>query len=80
MLFILQIGINCDKDRAAIMLAIENYLMELKLNESKSFATPSAPLEEASTSQDYNVVQDINMTECVICFDLQVNIFTSHFL
>jgi hypothetical protein len=61
------------------MLAIENYLTELKLNESRSFATPSAPLEEAS-SQDYNVVQDINMTECVICFDLQVNIFTFHFL
>ncbi|RLU25270.1 hypothetical protein DMN91_003363 [Ooceraea biroi] len=75
------IGINCDKDRAAIMLAVENYVMELKLNESRipsappeESTIPSAPPEEASTSQDYNLVQNIDMTECVICFDLQCEI------
>lgn len=72
LIFVLQIGISCDKDRAAIMLAVENYLAEIKLNESRSPIMPSAPLEEASTSnQDYNV-QNINMMECVICLDLQV--------
>lgn len=68
------IGISCDKDRAAIMLAVENYLAEIKLNESRSPIMPSAPLEEASTSnQDYNV-QNINMMECVICLDLQCEV------
>lgn len=68
-------GISCEKDRAAIMLAVENYLAEVKLNEStQSPVTPSAPLEEASTSsQDYNFIQSINMTECVICLDSQVS-------
>lgn len=71
-------GISCEKDCAAIMLAVENYLAEVKLNESaRSPVMPSAPLEEASTSrvysQDYNFVQSINMTECVICLDLQVS-------
>lgn len=47
----------------------------MKLNESRSLATPSASLEEASTSdQDSNFVQNINMIECVICLDLQVSI------
>ncbi|XP_012217487.1 E3 ubiquitin-protein ligase LRSAM1-like isoform X3 [Linepithema humile] len=69
------IGINCEKDRAAIMLAVENYLAEVKLNESRSLAMPSAPLEEASTSnQDCNLVQNINMIECVICLDLQCEV------
>lgn len=73
--FILQIGINCERDRAAIMLAVENYLAEVKLNESsRSPIIPSAPLEEASTSsQNCNFVQNINMTECVICLDSQVS-------
>lgn len=68
-------GVSCEKDRDAIMLAIENYLAEVKLNEStQSPVTSSAPLEEASTSsQDCNFVQNINMTECVICMDSQVS-------
>lgn len=66
-------GISCDRDRAAIMLAVENYLTEMKLNESTSPIMPSAPLEEASTSnQNCNFVQ--NMMECVICFDLQCDV------
>lgn len=76
MLFVLQIGISCENDRAAIMLAVENYLAEIKLNESRSPVTASAPLEEASTSdQDYNSIENVNMIECVICLDLQVNMF-----
>ena len=71
----LQIGINCENDRAAILLAVENYLGEVKLNESRSPVTASAPLEEASTSdQDLNSIQNVSMIECVICLDLQVNI------
>lgn len=70
------IGINCERDRAAIMLAVENYLAEVKLNESsRSPIIPSAPLEEASTSsQNCNFVQNINMTECVICLDSQCEV------
>ncbi|XP_072756861.1 E3 ubiquitin-protein ligase LRSAM1 isoform X2 [Anoplolepis gracilipes] len=69
------IGISCDTDRAAIMLAVENYLAEIKLNESTSPIMPSAPLEEASTSnQDYNFVQNVNMMECVICLDSQCEV------
>ncbi|XP_032688755.1 E3 ubiquitin-protein ligase LRSAM1-like isoform X2 [Odontomachus brunneus] len=69
-------GISCEKDCAAIMLAVENYLAEVKLNESApSPIMPSAPLEEASTSsQDYNFIQSINMTECVICLDSQCEV------
>lgn len=69
------IGINCDTDRAAIMLAVENYLAEMKLNESTSPTIPSAPPEEASSSnQDCNFTQNINMMECVICLDLQCEV------
>ncbi|CAL1677661.1 unnamed protein product [Lasius platythorax] len=68
------IGISCDRDRAAIMLAVENYLAEMKLNESRSPIMPSAPLEEASTSNQDNFVQNINMMECVICLDLQCEV------
>jgi len=61
------------------MLAVENYLAEMKLNESRSLVTPSAPLDEASTSnQDF--VQNINMIECVVCLDLQVSIFSLIYL
>lgn len=69
---IFQIGIHSENDRIAIRLAVENYLAELKLNES---ITPSAPPEEACTSsnyQEYNTIQSINTAECVICLDLQV--------
>ncbi|KYQ50187.1 E3 ubiquitin-protein ligase LRSAM1 [Trachymyrmex zeteki] len=69
------IGINCESDRVAIMLAVENYLSEVKLSDSRSPVTASAPLEEASTSdQDYNSVQNVNIIECVICFDLQCEV------
>ncbi|KYN06489.1 E3 ubiquitin-protein ligase LRSAM1 [Cyphomyrmex costatus] len=70
------IGINCESDRAAIMFAVENYLSEIKLSDSnRSPVTASAPLEEASTSdQDYNSIQNVNIIECVICFDLQCEV------
>ncbi|XP_012530931.1 E3 ubiquitin-protein ligase LRSAM1 isoform X2 [Monomorium pharaonis] len=69
------IGINCENDRAAILLAVENYLGEVKLNESRSPVTASAPLEEASTSdQDLNSIQNVSMIECVICLDLQCEV------
>lgn len=73
--FILQIGISCESDRAAIMMAAENYLAEVKINDPKSPVTASAPFEEPSTSdQDYSSNQNVNMVECVICLDLQVSI------
>jgi len=73
-LFILQIGISCENDRAAIMMAVENYLAEVKMHDSRSPVTASAPFEEASTSdQDYSSTQNVNMVECVICLDLQVS-------
>lgn len=60
------------------MLAVENYLAEIKLSESTSAAMPSAPLEEASTSsQEGNFTPNINMTECVICLDSQVRFLIS---
>ncbi|XP_011637544.1 LOW QUALITY PROTEIN: E3 ubiquitin-protein ligase LRSAM1-like [Pogonomyrmex barbatus] len=70
------IGISCENDRAAIMLAVENYLAEMKLNESRSPVTASAPPEEeASTSdQNYSSIQNVNMIECVICLDLQCEV------
>ncbi|XP_077269477.1 E3 ubiquitin-protein ligase LRSAM1 isoform X2 [Temnothorax americanus] len=69
------IGISCENDRAAIMLAVENYLAEVKMNNARSPITASAPLEEASTSdQDYNSIQNVNVIECVICLDLQCEV------
>ncbi|KAL0132518.1 hypothetical protein PUN28_000335 [Cardiocondyla obscurior] len=69
------IGINCENDRAAIMLAVENYLAEIKMSDFRSPITASAPFEEASTSdQDYNSIQNVNMIECVICLDLQCEV------
>ncbi|XP_076248356.1 E3 ubiquitin-protein ligase LRSAM1 isoform X2 [Calliopsis andreniformis] len=71
------IGIHCENDRAAIRLAVENYLAEVKLNETRTPVTPSAPLEEACTSvnyPEYNTTQSINTAECVICLDLQCEI------
>ncbi|XP_006557490.2 E3 ubiquitin-protein ligase LRSAM1 isoform X1 [Apis mellifera] len=68
------IGIHSENDRIAIRLAVENYLAELKLNES---IIPSAPPEEACTSsnyQEYNTIQSINTAECVICLDLQCEV------
>ncbi|XP_017763784.1 PREDICTED: E3 ubiquitin-protein ligase LRSAM1-like isoform X2 [Eufriesea mexicana] len=71
------IGIHCESDRTAIRLAVENYLAEIKLNESRIPMTPSAPPEEACTSsndQEYNTTQSINTAECVICLDLQCEV------
>ncbi|XP_003704646.1 E3 ubiquitin-protein ligase LRSAM1 isoform X2 [Megachile rotundata] len=78
------IGIHCENDRAAIRLAVENYLAEVKLNESRTPSapvelpvTPCAPLEEACTSSNYeesNPIQSITTAECVICLDLQCEV------
>ncbi|XP_011706020.1 PREDICTED: E3 ubiquitin-protein ligase LRSAM1-like isoform X3 [Wasmannia auropunctata] len=68
------IGISCESDRAAIMLAVENYLAEVKLNDARSPVTASAPLEEASTSNQDNSIQNVNIVECVICLDLQCEV------
>ncbi|XP_018045412.1 PREDICTED: E3 ubiquitin-protein ligase LRSAM1-like isoform X3 [Atta colombica] len=68
------IGINSENDRAAIMLAVENYLSEVKLSDSRSSVTASAPLEEASTSDQDDSIQNVNIIECVICFDLQCEV------
>ncbi|XP_020299049.1 E3 ubiquitin-protein ligase LRSAM1-like isoform X2 [Pseudomyrmex gracilis] len=69
------IGINCEKDRAAIKLAVENYLAEVKMSEARSPIMPSAPPDEASTSnQDFSCIQSIDMIECVICLDLQCEV------
>ncbi|KYN43592.1 E3 ubiquitin-protein ligase LRSAM1 [Trachymyrmex septentrionalis] len=70
----ISIGINCENDRAAIMLAVENYLSEVKLSEPRSPVTASAPLEEASTSDQDDSIQNVNIIECVICFDLQCEV------
>ncbi|XP_043257125.1 E3 ubiquitin-protein ligase LRSAM1-like isoform X1 [Colletes gigas] len=71
------IGIHCQRDRAAIKLAVENYLAEAKLNEYRTPVTPSAPPEEACTSSNYqecNTTQSIDTAECVICLDLQCEV------
>ncbi|XP_017885179.1 E3 ubiquitin-protein ligase LRSAM1-like isoform X2 [Ceratina calcarata] len=71
------IGIHSESDRAAIKLAVENYLAEIKLNESRTSVIPSAPPEEACTSanyEEYNTTQSINTAECVICLDLQCEV------
>ncbi|KAG5307694.1 LRSM1 ligase, partial [Acromyrmex insinuator] len=68
------IGINCENDRTAIMLAVDNYLSEVKLSDSRSPVTASAPLEEASTSDQDDSIQNVNIIECVICFDLQCEV------
>ncbi|KOC67473.1 E3 ubiquitin-protein ligase LRSAM1 [Habropoda laboriosa] len=71
------IGIHSESDRTAIRLAVENYLAELKLNESRTPIIPSAPPEEACTSsnyEEYNTTQSINTAECVICLDLQCEV------
>ncbi|XP_060832176.1 E3 ubiquitin-protein ligase LRSAM1-like isoform X2 [Bombus pascuorum] len=71
------IGIHCENDRTAIRLAVENYLAELKLNESRAPIIPSAPSEEACTSsnyQEYNTTQSMNTAECIICLDLQCEV------
>ncbi|KAG7211490.1 hypothetical protein KM043_010762 [Ampulex compressa] len=74
---LITIGIHSENDRTAIMLAVENYLAEMKLNESESL-TPSAPPEEACTSSRYQEyaknTQSINSTECVVCLDLQCEV------
>lgn len=70
------IGISCESDRAAIMLAVENYLAEVKMNDSRSLVTASAPFEErpSTSDQDYNSIQNVNLIECVICLDLQCEV------
>ncbi|XP_033340246.1 E3 ubiquitin-protein ligase LRSAM1 isoform X2 [Megalopta genalis] len=71
------IGIHCENDRTAIRQAVENYMAEVKLHECGTPVTPSAPLDEACTSSDYqehNTMQTINTAECVICLDLQCEV------
>lgn len=71
------IGIRNESDRAAIRLAVENYLAELKLAEDRTPVTPSAPPEDActtSTNEEYNVSQSLNTAECVVCLDLQCQV------
>lgn len=72
------LGIHSESDRAAIKLAVENYLAEVKLNETRNeLVMPSAPPEEACTSADYeecNTIQSINTAECVICLDLKCEV------
>ncbi|XP_031826481.2 E3 ubiquitin-protein ligase LRSAM1 isoform X2 [Nomia melanderi] len=71
------IGIHCENDRAAIRLAVENYMEEVKFHEFKTPVTPSAPPDEACTSsnyQEHNAIQSINTAECVICLDLQCEV------
>ncbi|XP_046735062.1 E3 ubiquitin-protein ligase LRSAM1-like isoform X2 [Diprion similis] len=75
---LIEVGIKSANDRAAIILATENYLAEKKMNASEHLheipsAVPSAPEDEVGTSS--NVVknedsQGINTTECVICLDM----------
>ncbi|XP_043286149.1 E3 ubiquitin-protein ligase LRSAM1-like isoform X2 [Venturia canescens] len=77
------IGIHCEKDRAAIKLAVENYLAEKKLGESPidpsapidllgSPVYPSAPSDEPCTSSkthEPTTIPSISTTECVVCLD-----------
>lgn len=68
-------------------MAIENYLMEKKVQASEhshetSSAAPSAPAdEEVATSSNAEKSEDsqgINTTECVICLDMAVS-FSLHY-
>ncbi|XP_015586050.1 E3 ubiquitin-protein ligase LRSAM1 isoform X2 [Cephus cinctus] len=75
------IGIHNESDRAAIMLAVQNYLTEKKLCNIQEASTvpavPSAPLKEPSTSsnqQNSEETQGINVAECVVCLDLQCEV------
>jgi len=66
------IGIKCERDRAAIRLAAENYLAEKKMNSCETFENPSAPTEEPCTSSKIHeptTIQSITTTECVVCLD-----------
>ncbi|XP_047347972.1 E3 ubiquitin-protein ligase LRSAM1-like isoform X5 [Vespa velutina] len=71
------IGITNERDRAAIKMAAENYLAEIKTNEDNSSILPSAPPEEASTSYnqpELDIGKSINTAECVVCLDLQCEV------
>ncbi|XP_043490704.1 E3 ubiquitin-protein ligase LRSAM1-like isoform X3 [Polistes fuscatus] len=71
------IGITNERDCAAIKMAVENYLAEMKINEDNSPTLPSAPPEEASTSYnqpEIDIAKSINTAECVVCLDLQCEV------
>lgn len=69
-------GIKGASDRAAIMMAVENYLAERKLN-ANQYYPPSAPLEEepstSSSEQDYTF-EPTAPTECIVCMDSDVSV------
>ncbi|XP_058799573.1 E3 ubiquitin-protein ligase LRSAM1-like isoform X2 [Phymastichus coffea] len=71
------IGVKGASDRAAIMMAVENYLAERKLN-AYQYCPPSAPLaEEPSTSsseQEYTAFEPSAPTECIVCMDFDCEV------
>ncbi|XP_063987269.1 E3 ubiquitin-protein ligase LRSAM1-like isoform X2 [Diachasmimorpha longicaudata] len=71
-----EIGIHEENDRRAVILAAENYLAEMKMNEVES-SVPLAPLDEPSTSSTNTLAKttsSIDTTECVICMDSQCEV------
>ncbi|XP_008211029.1 E3 ubiquitin-protein ligase LRSAM1 isoform X1 [Nasonia vitripennis] len=70
------IGIKNESDRAAIMVAVENYLADKKLN-SYEYCSPSAPPEEepcTSSSEPEYIFHPSAPTECVVCMDLDCEV------
>ncbi|XP_014215899.1 E3 ubiquitin-protein ligase LRSAM1 [Copidosoma floridanum] len=70
------IGINSDSDRVAILMAVENYLAENKLN-SEDYNLPTAPPDvEPSTSSlepEYKF-EPSAPSECVVCMDFDCEV------
>lgn len=70
-----QMGVKSESDRAAIMIAVENYLAEKKLT-SYEYQAPSAPPEEepcTSSSEPEYTFQPSAPIECIVCMDLDVS-------
>jgi hypothetical protein len=67
-------GIKDESDRAAIMLAMKNYLSEKKINSYK-YCSPSAPLEDepcTSFAELEHTFKPSAPVECVVCMEIDV--------
>ncbi|KAJ8668533.1 hypothetical protein QAD02_010196 [Eretmocerus hayati] len=68
-------GIKSEIDRKAIIIAIENFVAEQKLN-NHDHCVPSAPPEEPSTSssEPSEKFAPSAPTECIVCMDLECDV------
>ncbi|KAF7988311.1 hypothetical protein HCN44_000884 [Aphidius gifuensis] len=71
---LIEIGINNENDRCAVILAANNYLAEINMLDSSTTKINEPSTSDTNNQDNKSTMSSISSTECVVCFDSECQV------